>query len=244
MRPLASAWIGANRVRRNLQRRYRPILPRDELIRRHAPGRTFADVGAMWGIDGELSFLAEDSGATAVTAVDMHPASEKFEAERKRRNSKVRYVQGDLHDPATIEEVGKHEVVFCAGVLYHAPNPLHTLEALRGMTSDTLILLTATIPEVPGIEGACVFYPGMSEAGRRAYVPASPGPRLGITHDFVPDGSADAELGAGHSGTYDNWWWGITPSALNGMLVAAGFEVIESGSEPFDGRAIARVVRD
>ena len=156
----AKSWITAARARRRFQRRVRPAPIREELIKRHAPGKSFADVGAMWGIHGALSFLAEESGATSVTAVDMMPASDEYEAEHSRRDSKVRFVNGDLHDPAVIEEVGMHDVVFCAGVLYHAPNPMHTLGCLAQITSETLLLLTAAIPEIPGIEQGCVFLPG------------------------------------------------------------------------------------
>jgi hypothetical protein len=242
MQLIGHSWISGARAKRRLQRRFRPIETRDDLIRRYSPGRSFADVGAMWGIHGELSFLAEESGATSVTAVDMMPSTPEFEAEKQRRGSSVRFVNGDLHDPATLEQVGKHDVVFSAGVLYHAPNPVHTLQCLREITGETLILLTATIPEVPGVENGCVFYPGLSDAARKVYVPASPGPRIGITHDFIPEGSEEKELGGGKSGTYDNWWWGISPSALKGMLTASGFEVIEEGGEPFDGRAVAQAV--
>jgi hypothetical protein len=235
-------WVHANVLRRRLQRRNKPVEPRDDLIRRYAPGKSFADIGALWGIHGELTFLAEDSGATEITAVDMMTATPEFEAERAKRNSKVRFVQGDLHDEKTVEEIGVHDVVFCAGVLYHAPNPFHTLQQLRKITGQTLLLLTATIPEVPGLENACVFYPGLSEGGRQAYIPASDGPRLGINLPFIPSGSKRKEYGAGESGTYDNWWWGISPSALDSMVEAAGFKVIESGSEPFDGRVVAQAV--
>lgn len=237
---LTKSWIGAARAHRHLKGRLRPAPVKEELIKRHAPGRSFADIGAMWGIDGELSFLAEQSGATAVTAVDMMPATEAYQAKHAARGSRVRFVNGDLHDPAVLDEVGEHDVVLCAGVLYHAPNPLETLGCLRKITGQTLLLMTAAIPEVPGIEQACVFYPGLSEQAREAYVPASPGPRLAITHPFVGEGSEDAQLGGGKSGTYDNWWWGITPSALGGMLEATGFEVVEMGGEPFHARAVAR----
>jgi methyltransferase family protein len=212
------------------------------MIRQHAPGRSFADVGAMWGIHGALSFLAEESGATSVTAVDMMPATEEFQARHAEQGSKIRFVNGDLHDPAVLEEVGKHDVVFCAGVLYHAPNPIHTLECLAQITGDTLLLLTAAIPEIPGVENGCVFYPGLSPASRKLHAPATEGPRLGITHPFQRKGSEREEHGAGKSGTYDNWWWGITPSALGGMLEATGFEVLEMGGEPFHARAVARLV--
>src|SRR2546430_13411912 len=39
-----------------------------EYVRRHAPGRSFADIGCMWGVNGEYAFIAEEAGATRVTA--------------------------------------------------------------------------------------------------------------------------------------------------------------------------------
>ena len=95
--------------------------PREELIARHVEGRSFVDVGCMWTIHGALCFAAEDAGAASVTGVDVMGTTERFLAERERRDSKVRFVQGDLHDPATIAAVGPHDVVWCSGVLYHAP---------------------------------------------------------------------------------------------------------------------------
>ena len=53
------------------------------LIKKYASGKSFADIGALWGVDGLNSFLAEDSGATRVVAVDIYPASTKFLEEKK-----------------------------------------------------------------------------------------------------------------------------------------------------------------
>ncbi|HVS28853.1 MAG TPA: hypothetical protein VHE14_04840, partial [Solirubrobacteraceae bacterium] len=153
-----------------------------------------------------------------------------FEAEHKRRSSSVRFVQGDLHDPATVRDVGVHDVVWCSGVLYHAPHPLLTLQHLRELTGRRLILSTATIPEVPGIKQACVLYPGLDAGGRAIFAPVLPGPtRLAISEPFDPAES------------YGNWWWGITPSALRGMLTATGFELEELIVTPFAATAVARV---
>lgn len=47
------------------------------------------------------------------------------------------------------------------GVLYHSPDPYRLIEHLRRLTIETLILGNRVIPELPGIEGACVFYPAV-----------------------------------------------------------------------------------
>ena len=81
----ARAWMGAGRLRA----RRRRVADRESLVREHARGRSFLDVGCMWSVDGAICFLAEDSGASSVTGVDLMPASARFEDERSRRASKV-----------------------------------------------------------------------------------------------------------------------------------------------------------
>jgi len=148
-----------------------------------------------------------------VTGVDVMGETPEFQAERERRGSGVRFVQGDLHDPATFERTGVHDVVWCSGVLYHAPNPILTLERLRAATGGLLLLSTEALPEVPGLPGASVLYPALDDAQRHAYAGAPGGPAVGVTSRYDP------------AQGYGNWFWGITPSALDGMLRVAGFAV-------------------
>jgi hypothetical protein len=189
--------------------------PREELIARHVAGRSFVDVGCMWTIDGALCFAAEDAGAASVTGVDVMPASERFDAERQRRDSKVRFLQGDLHDPATVAAVGSHDVVWCSGVLYHAPHPLLTLERLRELTGQTLLLATETVADTPGRRNTCIIAPGRDE-------------------------HPNAEPPAGPNAGYGPWYWGISPSALRSMLKLTGFSVVEEFRTPFHVTVVAR----
>jgi SAM-dependent methyltransferase len=195
----------------------------------HVRGKTFADIGCMWGVDGAIAFAAEDAGAAAVTGVDLMQPTPAYERARAERNSRVRFVQGDLHDPATIAATGIHDVVWCSGVIYHAPHPLKTLERLRELTGELLILSSETIPEVPGIAQACVFLPGLPERVRRAYAAArGERPQHGITSEF--DSRA----------AYANWYWGISRSALSAMCKASGLLPIEASGDPFNTTIIAR----
>jgi SAM-dependent methyltransferase len=152
----------------------------------------------MWKVDGALCFAAEDAGASAVTGVDVMGPSERFEAERAQRDSKVRFVQGDLHDPDLAVE--PHDVVWCSGVIYHAPHPLLTLERLRALTGETLLLATQTVPEVRRRPRAVIFAP-------------TPGSNPAHTELFDP------------ARGYVNWYWGLTRSAVLAMVEAAGFTV-------------------
>src|SRR4051794_29129305 len=94
--------------------------PREALVAEHAAGKSFADVGCMWQVNGALAFAAEDAGATAVSGMDVMGPTPEYEAEHERRASTVRFVQGDLHDERAIEQLGPHDVVWCSGVIYHA----------------------------------------------------------------------------------------------------------------------------
>jgi hypothetical protein len=148
--------------------------PRGELIARHVAGRSFVDVGCMWTVHGALCFAAEEAGAASVTGVDVMAPTERFEDERRRRGSHVRFVQGDVHDPATIAAVGRHDVVWCSGVLYHAPHPLLTLSRLRELTAGTLLLATETVAETPGrlrpvVLGHLAVGPALDADAQRLY---------------------------------------------------------------------------
>jgi hypothetical protein len=207
--------------------------PREDLVKRFAADKSFADIGCMWGIDGAIAFTAEDAGASDVVGVDVMQASDKFESERARRGSRMRFIQGDLHDPAVMARVGPHEVVWCSGVIYHAPHPLLTLERLRKITEETLILSSETMPEVPGVSQACVFLPGLADRDRLAHAAARPGrTALGLSEPFQRE----------HS--YGAWWWGLSRSALRAMLGASGFTVTEEHGDSLHATFVATPVDD
>jgi hypothetical protein len=194
-----------------------------EYIRRHAPGKSFVDVGCMWGVNGEHSFLAEDAGATIVKAVDVFGPTPEFEEKRRTRASRVEFILGDIVRADTIVRVGAADVVFCAGVLYHHPSPFDVLVALRRICRETLILRTSTIPEVRGLPNMAVFFPMLAPRERELWNLR----RLGVLHQAGISNGFDPREG------YGNWFWGLTPSCVGSMLNVAGFRVESRASEAF-----------
>lgn len=194
-----------------------------DYIRQHAPGCTFADIGCMWGVNGEYSFIAEEAGATSVKAVDVFGPTPEFETKKRDRNSKVEFILGDAGHPDTLARIGVVDVVFCAGVLYHHPSPFDLLVALRRMCRQTLILRTGTILEIDGLPNAAVYFPMLDAKARRLWNLSSLGvPRqIGITDAFEPDQG------------YGNYFWGLSPSCLRSLLETAGFRVDWEYPEPF-----------
>ena len=202
------------------------------LIRQHARGRSFADVGCMWGVNGEYSFVAEEAGATAVKAVDVFGPTPEFDEKHRARRSQVEFVLGDIGAPDTLARVGRVDVVFCAGVLYHHPSPFDLLVALRRICGERLILRTSTIPEVAGLPNVAVFFPMMSEEARALWTLRRLGvpQQLGITNAYRPEDG------------YGNWFWGLTPSCLDSMLRCAGFRIDERREEAFAQTVVATPV--
>jgi SAM-dependent methyltransferase len=201
-----------------------------------APGKSFVDLGGMYGIHGLIAFLAEEAGAESVALFDGMDPSPEFVAEHEKRGSKVRYTQGDLHDPVAVAELGRFDVVWCAGVIYHSPNPYLLIEHLRLITRETLMLATHIVPEIPGFPSACIWYPGLPEEARRTFADAHGGRADSLW-------GASTEFDRTEALGYANFWWGITPSALRGMLDVANFEVLEERlPDPFIADVLARPV--
>jgi tRNA (mo5U34)-methyltransferase len=156
-------------VRRRFNRRLRLLqIPQD------LTGKTVLDIGA-W--DGYFSFEFERRGAKRVLAIDSYAwdprpggfprGLECFLLAREFLDSKVEHRRLDVHD-LSADLVGRFDLVFCAGVLYHLRNPLLALEKIRSVTAGQLILETNQLilgvhERMPLIN----FFPGDEEAQDR-----------------------------------------------------------------------------
>lgn len=201
-------------------------------IRKHAPGKSFADIGCMWGVNGEYAFIAEEAGATRIVGVDVFGPTPEFDQKKLARASKVEFVLGDISRGETLTRIGQVDVVFCAGVLYHHPSPFDVLVALRRICRETLILRTSTIPEVEGLPNAAVYFPMLDAKGRELWNLKRLGllHQAGISNEFQP--------GEG----YGNWFWGLTPSCLESLLRTAGFRVDYRATEAFAQNLVCAAV--
>jgi hypothetical protein len=207
-----------------------PDALKESLVRRYAPQRSFADIGCMWRVNGAYAFLAEKVGAVSVAAVDVYPRTPEYTEHERMVDSRVEFIQGDIHDPDTTEAIGQRDVVFCSGLLYHTPNPIDTLHRLRVICSDILILNTSTVPEMPGLKNVAVFYPFLEEDQRRLW--ARGNGAVGLSTPYQP------------SQGYANWFWGFSHSCLESMLRCAGFRVIERYGSGFLSCVVCKVIEE
>lgn len=147
--------------RRSTQRRFARRL-RLQQIPDDLTNKTVLDIGA-W--DGFFSFEFERRGAK-VLSIDIwdEVALARFLFAREKLNSKVEYKRIDVHD-LDPDVIGKFDIVFCAGVLYHLRNPLQALERIRSVTKELLILETVTmVPFTHESFPMIGFFPGDQEA--------------------------------------------------------------------------------
>jgi ubiquinone/menaquinone biosynthesis C-methylase UbiE len=205
------------------------IFDNGEVVKKYTAGKSFADIGCLWGIHGQNAFIAEEAGAIRSVGIDVYPATKEFLDEKKKRNSRVEFIEGDINLRATTNRIGVCDIVLCSGVLYHTPDPIHFLTRLRAICGEILILNTASIPEVPGIKNTAVFYPFLEEKQRKIWN-RKIGSQKAITGPYEPEEG------------YANWFWGLTPSVIESMLACAGFDVIERYIFPFRTVFVCRAV--
>lgn len=149
--------IGSKSAKRRFARRLKLMQIPDDLT-----NKSVLDIGT-W--DGFFSYEFEKRGAN-VLAIDMwsENAFTNFLFARDTLNSKIKYRRLDVHD-LDPNLIGKFDIVFCAGVLYHLRYPLKALERIRSVTDGFLILETiAMIPFIHEKFPMIGFFPGDEEA--------------------------------------------------------------------------------
>lgn len=209
---------------------------RDDFIARVVQGRSFADVGGLWGTVNEKVSVAAGSGARSVAMVDISTVGSelwKLFSERlaSLNISGCECISSDVCALVANGNAPEFEVVHCSGVLYHHPNPIWLLEALRRITTRHLILTSAVTQEtisnklgtfhIP--KSGAIFVPALDERERSILSKywlekAGVGTCYGITETVRWD---TREFGP--------WWWLPTPRAMLRMAECAGFRVLDSG---------------
>jgi hypothetical protein len=212
----AMSWLQRWRWRRQGYLTGRPEEVWKDLIRKYAPGKSFIDIGCMWRVDGEYCIRAVRAGAKSVLGVDVNEATPEFFQKNQENGGKVRFIKGDLNDPSIEQWAGRHEVVFCSGVLYHLPNPIYSIFQMRKLCSELLILTSASVME-QSVPNSAVFLPGLDDQTRDNlnFQGGRRGAKWGL------DAPIDRDRG------YAPWFWLPTPSCIRSMVEAAGFEVRE-----------------
>ncbi len=211
---------------------------RDEWIGRIAAGKSFVDVGGLWGAVNEKITPAHNAGATSLCMVDIWaPGSEWWLKFRERCSTcgagPVREVVTSVDNPNVRQSVGRYDIVHCGGVLYHSPNPFLTIRNLMSLASESLLLATAVMPPVVENEfgrlefrsESAVCVPLIGEASRKildkhlrdSYGGGAYGVNAPVDAWYFDDGAPN----------YGPWWWLWSADYVERMLAASGLDIIE-----------------
>ena len=217
----------------------------DEIISAHVKDVSFADVGGLWGLVNEKITVAVQAGCRAATMIDIMPTNHRSwtEFDQRARSMGVtgyKKLQGNVDDLTLPDKAGTFDFVHCSGVIYHVPNPLHTLACLRALTNRFLLLASMTVPQQMNTEagelsfagGRTIFLPALDASTKRVlahHFRALSINLAGITDDQYPWTSLAA---------YGPWWWLWTKETLAVMMQSTGFRVLDT-RETWKGRAHA-----
>jgi len=209
---------------------------RDVYISKVVRGKSFAEVGGLWGTVNEKVSVAHVHGANDLAMIDVSPLdSDLWSLFEERRRAlqlpEVRCISSDLVALAEGASCPRFDVVHCSGILYHIPDPLRFLRALRAVTRESLVLTSVVTAsrivneqgslEIP--KAAALFVPALQGKDRaviQAYWKRIVGTgAIGLTQETTTWNLDD----------FAPWWWLPTVEALKALCMVAGFDFQEGG---------------
>ena len=208
----------------------------DPWIEAVVKGKTFIDVGGLWGTVNEKVTVAARAGAARVTMLDISaPDNALWEAFAGRCADAgvagYHCLTGNLDDADIAQKTGVFDVVHCSGVLYHCPNPVHTIGQLARMCGETLIITTTIVPDhVRNVRGELKL-----PAGSVLFVPALTEQQREVLSEYWNEVGAQAcglnvpVPGGWRLDDYGPWWWLFTVDFVPALLRVAGFDVLDTG---------------
>jgi hypothetical protein len=221
---------------------------RDRMVQEVARGRSFVDIGGLYGIVRERASVAHAAGAAHVTLMDMEAPDCPWWAEmdahlRAQGVSDFTLLPRDIHD----YKGPRFDVVFSSGVLYHVPDPLGYVRQVVEMAQDYCIVASTVCPAVMETAEGTVRVP---EAGA-LFIPALEGTERVVVESFMHrHGRPGFMTGAGtrdFRNYYPNWWL-PTKEAFVAMCRVAGIDILQHGyietDEPVGYAVLGRVARE
>ena len=117
----------------------------------HVGGRTFADIGGLWGTVNETVTIAALNGASETTMIDIQRESSEWWAAFHDRCASLNVsgynsIVADICRRNVIAKTGQFDVTHCSGILYHVPDPIGLIRNLISITRERFILSSMLVP--------------------------------------------------------------------------------------------------
>ncbi|MBI4893139.1 MAG: hypothetical protein HY821_21120 [Acidobacteria bacterium] len=222
---------------------------RDEFLGRIVHGRSFAEVGGLWGIVNEKVSVALQAGAASATMIDVTlPDAELWVAFRQRIAEfglpPAAEIARDVCSLAQEPDGPTFDVLHCSGVVYHHPSPLVLLLAMRKLTREFLVLTSAVQQEeIENRHGHFTMPPSGV-----LFVPAlNPEERLILSTYWRENAGVESCLGISEPVPWDArdfgpWWWLPTPRALAAWCESCDFTLVAQAPS-WNGNACTLLLR-
>ena len=215
-------------------------LNKRNLIREHAAGLSYVDVGGLWGTNGETVTTAAEGGAARLAMADIQTPGgvwwQKFKVHAAERGvTDYEEIQVDICAPDAPTRLGKFDFVHCAGVMYHVADLFAFVGNLVAVTEKFLLLSSVVMPdEIRGSAGTLSFGPD------HAYLsPILSGDNKKIVTDYLEeqglqaDGlTSAAEFMKDGQPKFGPWWWLYSSSFMSRLVSIYGLEVLDQGQTP------------
>ncbi len=222
---------------------------RDEFLGRIVHGRSFAEVGGLWGVVNEKASVALQAGASSAAMIDVTlPGTELWVAFRERMRTlglpPVAELPIDVCQLAQSPDCPVFDVLHCSGVVYHHPSPLVLMLAMRKLTREFLVLTSAVQPEeIQNRHGHFSMPPSGA-----LFVPAlNATERLVLSTYWRESAGVESCLGISEPVAWDArdfgpWWWLPTTRALAAMCESCDFTVVAQAPS-WNGNASTLLLR-
>lgn len=204
-------------------------------------GKSFADIGGLWGTVNETVTIAARAGASETTMVDIQPEGSKWWQAFHDRCAEEG-VSGyncrvfDICDFANLDDLGKFDIVHCAGILYHVSDPVALLRNISYIAREYFIIGSMLIPEeidneagqlkTPRGTSRCV--PLLGECERRIIARHFSDQNItigginGPTPVFVESNSYQVRTGP--------WWYLFTAETMQAMCTLCGADIVKTAT--------------
>ena len=221
----------------------------EEWIAEIVPGKSFADIGGIGeSASNERVTFAHAAGARSCIIADINPTTHfEWQCFRDKCASLgmppvTELGEVDVSSAESLKRVGKTDVVYSTGILYHLPSPPDALCSLRSIVGEYLITNTINFPNEVSNEFGTVrlpdcgvlFLPAMTEAERnviRKHYHDKFGWRPGWRDidEMAPvpgNTSVPQYVKNGRLNFQPNWFY-YSYHAFRSLLRVCGFEIVD-----------------
>jgi len=218
--------------------------PVDHWLARIAPGQSVVDIGGIGEFStNERCSWAQRHGASRVAMADLEPFDHHLWGHWRAETSRLgvtgieEFQRVNLDDADLPRILGQWDVVHSTGILYHVPNPVHSLLNLRRLVKRWLIVNTVVLPQVIENAAGTLRLPdcaaGLFAALRgqeRAVIGEHYRTRFGMDIDaLAPVRQEGAVMPYMRDGapSYYPYWWIFTVPAFEALLEMLEMKVRE-----------------